>query len=219
MARRAPREYMRSTTPVPVTHRLIAVTVLTFVLSVLWPPLASWGYFSTDLGVRHVQLWRFVTFQFLHQGVAHVAFNMFVLYFFGPMIEEHLGRRRYLAFYLMCGVGGALLFVLLGALGFRGTTAAVDVQPLIGASAGVFGVLIAAARISPDEVVDVYGSIPLKLKTVAWIFIAIAVATVLFRWSNAGGEAAHLGGAILGFILIRRPDWLNVFRARPAAAA
>jgi hypothetical protein len=81
---------------------------------------------------------------------------------------------------------------------------------LVGASAGIFGILLAAARIAPDtQVMLLFPPIPIQLRTLAWIFVGIAVYTVLTAGNNAGGQAAHLGGAALGYVLIRRPSVLN----------
>jgi len=84
--------------------------------------------------------------------------------------------------------------------------------PLVGASAGIFGVLIAGARIAPDTTVMlIFPPIPMRLKTLALVFLGIAVLTVFEHGFNAGGEAAHLGGAAVGAGLIARPHVLDVF--------
>jgi membrane associated rhomboid family serine protease len=178
-------------------------------------PLWGIGHFSLLTTVYGLELWRLITFQFLHAGLAHLLFNMLALYFFGPLVEAYLGSRRYLAFYLLCGMGGPLAYMILWKAHMLIANPAV---PLVGASAGIFGVLIAAARLAPDATVLLYGILPLRLKTLAWILLAIAVYTVLAYGNtdrhNAGGEAAHLGGALVGYILIHNPNWLNFFEFR-----
>lgn len=175
-------------------------------------PLEGLGEFSLLLAIRKLEVWRFVTYQFLHAGLAHLTFNMLALYFFGPLIEFYLGSRRFLAFYLLSGVGGPLAYIGLAVTGLLVADGAVA---MVGASAGIFGILIAAAKIAPDATVLLYGMIPMKLKTLAWTLLAVAIYTVLFYGHsgqhNAGGEAAHLGGAAVGWLLIRNPHWLNVF--------
>ncbi|MGH7176401.1 MAG: rhomboid family intramembrane serine protease [Tepidisphaeraceae bacterium] len=182
-------------------------------------PLFDLGYFSVATALARFQIWRFLTFQFLHGGLTHLLFNMFSLYFFGPLIEAYLGRRRFLAFYLLCGIGGPILYVILWAIGILGSS---EYVPLVGASAGIFGVLIAAAQVAPNATVLIYGAIPARLRTLAWILLAVAVFTVFSYGQsgrgNAGGEAAHLGGAAVGFLLIRKPQVLNVFERRPRAS-
>jgi membrane associated rhomboid family serine protease len=211
----------------------IAVFILDLILVKFWvypqqigpyqqnlPPLYGLGYFSVYLAIGKLEIWRFITFQFLHAGLMHIAFNMIALYFFGPLVESYLGIRRYIVFYLLCGIGGPIAYIIFWASGFL---IASPIVPLIGASAGIFGVLIAAAQIAPTATVLIYGILPMQLKTLAWVLLGIAVYTVLFyggsRTGNAGGEAAHLGGAAVGFILIRNTKWLNIFefgmRRRP----
>ena len=169
------------------------------------------GAFTVADAIYRLQIWRFITFQFLHdqKHLAHILFNMFSLYMFGTLVEQYLGRRRYLAFYLLCGVGGAVMYVILWALGFFGPDARTAHTPLVGASAGIFGLLVAAATIAPNATVLIYGSIPMKLKTLAYVLLGIAVFTIFGGGYNRGGEAAHLGGAVIGFFLIRKPELLN----------
>jgi membrane associated rhomboid family serine protease len=175
-------------------------------IRMFFKPLEFWGHFSEVFAVEDLQVWRFVTFQFLHQDWSHLLFNMLALYFFGPLVEEELTSRQFLPFYLLSGIGGAVMYLVLLVLGFHVGSPFV---PLIGASAGIFGVLIAAARIAPDEEVLVFGLIPIPLHWLAYLFILYAVFTILFHGANAGGEAAHLGGAVVGYALTRWPQVLE----------
>lgn len=173
-----------------------------------FPPLEGWGHFSAYTALVKLQLWRFLTFQFLHGGLAHLLFNMIALYFFGPLIESYLGSRRFLAFYLLSGIGGAVAYLALWGANVLGGMPWV---PLVGASAGIFGILIAAAQVAPHATVLIYGIIPMQLRTMAWVLLAIAVYMIFTGGRNAGGEAAHLGGAVVGFLLLRYPRALDVF--------
>jgi len=175
----------------------------------------EWGYLSIEKAVHQLQLWRFVTYEFLHAGLFHIFFNMLALFYFGPMVEQYLGSKRYLVFYLLSGVGGSVLFVLL-AFAAPGLIFYPGENPmavgLVGASGCVFGVLVCAARIAPDQqVMLIFPPIPLKLRTMVMFFLGIAVLSVLVGSSNAGGEAAHLGGAAAGFLMARYPDILRPF--------
>ena len=187
------------------------------------PLLQKWLHFSTDRGFLAVQFWRFVGFQFLHANLTHLVFNMIGLFFFGPLVEKYLGGKRYLAFYLLCGICGAVLYLALNLAGYvvsdvMQSSATIPgllfndtATPLIGASAGVFGVLLAGAFLAPNVRVLVFFILPMKLATLAWALVAISVFSVLFGGQNAGGEAAHLGGAIAGFYFIRHPRHLQGF--------
>ena len=212
-------------------------------------PLESLLHFSTATALRGdsgggaglPQLWRFIGFQFLHANLVHLLFNMMGLWFFGPVVERYLGGKRYGAFYLLCGICGAAMYLLLNFLGTKVLHANPSMHlpfllpnepttPLVGASAGVFGVIMAAAFLAPNAEVLVYFIIPMPLRNLAYALVGITLLTLWTQGENAGGEAAHLGGAIAGFWLIRRPqvlhalfDWMGSFdptsRSRRVRAA
>ena len=181
-------------------------------------PLTLWGSFSLESAIYHGQIWRFLTFQFLHGGWMHIFFNMLALYFFGPIAESYLGSRRYLAFYLLSGMAGALLYVILnvGGLTYGNLPFLLPNSPqstLVGASAGIFAVLMAAAYLRPNDIITLLLMfiipIRMRVKTLAYGLVVIAIFTVFMNGSNAGGQAGHLGGAAFGAFLIRRPNLLN----------
>lgn len=190
------------------------------------PLLDGWGHFSTGKAFLELQVWRFVTFQFLHANLTHLLFNMLGLWFVGWLVEEYLGRRRYLAFYLTCGIFGAVSYLALNFIGYLVKLGGVapglmdsipallfdDIYtPLVGASAGVFGVLMAAAFIAPTSIVDVFLIIPMKMRTAVYLFLAFAALNLLRVGQNAGGDAAHVGGAIAGYYFIRHMHLLRDF--------
>ncbi len=191
-------------------------------------PIEAYGHFSTTLGFFKLEVWRLITFQFLHAGFMHLFFNMFGLFIFGSIVEQFLGRRRYLAFYLICGIFGGLTYLLLNlahqfGVALPGVLNTPPQTPLIGASAGVFGVIVACAYIAPNAIVQlILPPIPLRMKWFAYGYVAIAFVSLIAGARNAGGDAAHLGGAIAGFIFIRNAhlltDFFDVFRdsSKPA---
>jgi membrane associated rhomboid family serine protease len=180
-------------------------------------------HFSTNTAVYGIHYWRFIGFQFLHASPMHLIFNMIGLFFFGPMVERYLGGKRYLAFYLLCGIFGAVLYLILNLGGFvikdvfeitakvPGLLITDTLTPLVGASAGVFGILLAGAFLAPNVRVLVFFIIPMRLSTMAYVLVGLALVTVIFGGNNAGGEAAHLGGAAAGWYFIRHPHHLNGF--------
>ncbi|MBG81259.1 MAG: hypothetical protein CMJ39_11210 [Phycisphaerae bacterium] len=183
-------------------------------------PLKRWLHFSTKKVIGGAELWRLVGFQFLHADMNHLLFNMIGLFFFGPLVERFLGGKRYLAFYLLCGVFGSLLYLLLNFLGWLwigqlglpelpGLLVNSTDVPLIGASAGVFGVIVGGAILQPRTMVLLFFIIPMRLSTLAFVLIGMSVFFILIGDSNAGGEAAHLGGAFAGWYFIRRPEQLH----------
>lgn len=209
----------------PLTYWIILLNVVVFFVGtslvvtatmengqqVRYQPIFAWGWFSLNTAIHHVQLWRFLSFQFLHGGLDHLFFNMLGLFFFGRLVEQYLGTRRYLAFYLLSGIGGPIAYVALYYLGILNYSPG---TPLIGASAGLFGVLVAAAMIAPRARVQLlFPPIEMTLRQMAWLYLGIAAAIVLWMGrtgtANAGGEAAHLGGAAVGLLLMRNPAWLR----------
>lgn len=182
-------------------------------------PLHAWGHFSTEKAFFSYEVWRFITFQFLHANLTHLVFNMLGLWFVGGLVEQYLGSKRYAAFYLTCGIFGALMYLLLNFIGnyivpgvrLPGLLFDDPYMPLVGASAGIFGVLMAAAFIAPSAIVYVLGIVPLRMRTAVYGFTALALASLLWGRANPGGEAAHVGGAIAGYFFIRRTHLLRDF--------
>lgn len=197
--------------------------VVGFKLYLRMQTLQAWGHFSTDRGFFGVEVWRLITFQFLHAGFWHLAFNMIGLLVFGGAVEEYLGSKKYAAFYLVCGIFGGLSYL---ALNFMGAIMGINLPgvlfndtatPLIGASAGVFGVIMACAYIQPNaRIYLLFPPIPLKVKWFAYAYVALAAFNLFAGGQNAGGDAAHLGGALAGFFFIRRAylltDFFDVFK-------
>jgi membrane associated rhomboid family serine protease len=208
----------------PVTKALIAANLLIFLIDFFSRPGPIHPHFgvintplcfSIESAFREFRLWELLTFQFLHANPWHVIANSLGLFLFGPWAERWWGSRRFLVFYLLCGVAGALFYTLLtltGLLPDRGLEV-----PLVGASAGLYGILLSVAVINPKEVVRLlFPPVDLTMRKLALIAMGIAVVVILgdnlvggrpFR--NSGGEAGHLGGAILGYLLTRFPGLLR----------
>lgn len=189
----------------------------------LFEILCAYSWFTCFL---EGEIWRLITYQFVHANFGHILFNMWALYFFGPAVEQAMGPRRYLLFYLVCGIAGALFSSLLAGLnlysslpespqatlicnqiaefaGYTGQVHCWEMIPLIGASASIYGVMVACAFMYPDVRISLlFPPITLRLRTFAICVIGIATATILFNLTNAGGEAGHLGGIIMGAIIM-----------------
>ena len=213
---------MRPSMP-PVTKWLLIINAVIFLIDVFGRspgeklgPINEWGVFRIESGWFGGQLWQLLTFQFLHLSLAHVLFNSIAMFIFGPFVERHLGARRFIAYYLICGIAGGLFFVLLWWLGLF-PKATVE-TPLLGASAGVFGLLFAVYRLAPNVQVQLlFPPITLTMRQLAMFASGYAVFMIIgglmfpdspWFW-NSGGEAGHLGGALMGLLLMRFPELLN----------
>lgn len=168
-------------------------------------PFREFGAFAIESAVFEGRVWEFITFQFLHGSLGHVLFNCMGIFFFGPWLERWWGSQKFLIYYLLCGVGGAMFFTLLVLLGV------LPAAYLIGASAGIYGIFIGVAIVAPDlRVALLFPPIELSMRQLALALMAISVGSIVLRFGgNEGGEAGHLGGAILGFILMRFPQLLG----------
>ena len=201
----------------PVTKALLIANIAVFIIDMLlhpsnvpYGPLTAFGAFTVDSAVFHGRIWEFITFQFLHANVGHILFNSIGLYFFGPFMERWWGDRlRFLVFYLACGVAGGLFFTIL-MLGGIVRDASIG-TPLIGASAGIYGLLIGTAMIAPQARVQLlFPPVELSMRTFALGLMGIAVFMILTNLHNAGGEAGHLGGAIAAYFFVKYPDFLRL---------
>jgi membrane associated rhomboid family serine protease len=159
-----------------------------------------------------LQLWRLITYQFLHSvhEFGHIFVNMLILFFFGPMLERFWGSRKFLTFYLVCGAMGGVVYPVLVLSGW------LDAGYLVGASGSVLGMLAAGAILFPHMKVYVLGIFPLKLMYLAIIFAAISIMTLLRpeRFGNAGGQAAHFGGMAAGAVYVLSQSWRDKFKSK-----
>ncbi len=208
------RPRMRLSLPplTPVVKWLLIVNVVVFLVSNMIPPLgelffALFSVFPGSVGTS-LQVWRLVTYQFLHGGFGHVFFNMLALFFFGPMLEGQWGSRKFLVFYLICGAMGGVLYILLA---FAGV---LNVGVLVGASGAIYGILAAGAILFPNLRVFVFGIFPLPLYVLAIIIVAFNFMSV-YSSPNAGGEAAHLAGMAAGAVYVMWPRWKRYTANRP----
>lgn len=155
------------------------------------------------------ELWQVVSYAFLHSGFAHIAMNMLGLYSLGGVVEQVLGARNFIVYYLVCVVTAAVAQLLVIEF-FTG-----GFYPTVGASGGVFGVMMAFALMFPREKLIVF---PIPLPLPAWLFVTLYTAAELYFGvtGTAAGIAhfAHLGGLAGGFVLLQY--WRGRLPFKPA---
>lgn len=150
----------------------------------LWPAESPYFHF-----------WQPVTYMFMHGGFDHIFFNMFALWMFGYILENFWGTKRFLVYYFVCGIGAAIVNMLV----MHYTH---GIYPTVGASGAVYGILLAFGMMFPEERIYLYFLMPIKAK---WFVIGYA-AIELFEGIMASHDGiahfAHLGGMLFGLILI-----------------
>jgi len=151
--------------------------------------------------------WTLITYSFAHYynyefgsvGILHILINMLVFYWFGKLFVEYLGSDKLVAVYILGGLSGGILYLLL-----YNTIPFFMEQPsiLVGASASVFAVVVAAATLLPDYTFFLLFIGPVRIKYIAAFYVVVSFLGSV--GSNAGGEIAHLGGAFIGFVYIKQ---------------
>jgi membrane associated rhomboid family serine protease len=143
---------------------------------------------------NNLYLWQLFTYQFLHGGLFHILFNMLALWMFGCHLERRWGSKFFLKYYFVAVVGGGILNTLL----VPGQSA-----PSIGASAGIYGILLAYGLIYPNQIVYFYFLFPIKMKYFVWIIGGIAFYSSLTAGQSGIAHLAHLGGMLFGYLYLR----------------
>jgi membrane associated rhomboid family serine protease len=180
----------------PVTRALILVNVAVFLLQqVAGDALITW-FALWPLGSGLFRLWQLLTYAFLHGSIAHIFLNMFALYMFGRALESYWGGRRFIFFYLICVLAAALTQLAVQAAG-------ASAEPVLGASGGIFGVLLAFGWYFPRQRLIL---LPIPIPLPAWLFVTLYALVELYL-GFTGKQAdvahfAHLGGMLGGALCI-----------------
>ena len=202
-----PHDRLRLTRSV---QALLAINVAMLFLQ--WTVVSDADAFTVlgfQAGSLQRTLWSALTYMFVHYSLWHLALNMYVLLAFGPRLEAAMGTRAFTLYYLWCGLGGAVAHMLFVRTGL-----------LVGASAGVLGVMFAYWQQWPDEEISLFGVIPMRPWTVLMLLGgAILVSGALGAGAPiAGGEriayAAHVGGIAFAWLYMRTPPAASIERFR-----
>ncbi|GAA5080083.1 rhomboid family intramembrane serine protease [Lysobacter panacisoli] len=193
----------------PITKALLIANGLVFVLQLpfvigddalayfmLWPP----GSGSQVYGIEFMP-WQLVTYAFMHGNFAHLLFNMLALAMFGAPLEHVWGDRRYLTYYFVCVVGAALCQI---GVGMWTMSQGGEAYPTVGASGGIFGLLLAYGLLFPNQrVMLLIPPIPMKARTLVLVYGAIELLLGISNVMPGVAHFAHLGGMLFGWLLIR----------------
>jgi membrane associated rhomboid family serine protease len=171
---------------------LLALNIGVYFLQLtLFSPDAVFSALALDPARFPGSWWTIVTYMFVHAWLAHLAFNLFTLWMFGPRLEHVWGTRTFTQFYLWCGLGGAVAHLLFA-----------QHSSVIGASGAISGVLVAYAIAWPDEEVYLFGVIPMKSR---WLIAAMIGMNIIFALSPSSriDWTAHVGGMGFGWLFLK----------------
>lgn len=196
----------------PVTKNLILVNILIYIATALNENfmIGTFGLFYPSSPYFH--WWQVITHMFMHGGFWHIFFNMYTLFIFGVVVERIIGSKKFALFYFVCGLGAAALqigtqyiemqaFISAGA---ADSIAALKATPTVGASGAIYGVLIGYAMLFPDSKMTLlFPPITLSAKWMVIIFAAIELFTGVIGWVDGVAHFAHLGGMLIGWLMIR----------------
>ena len=205
------RDYMRQPayqeSRISFTVALLIVNAMVFLVQLVAVSQFKYGlkneltYFALSLdGLKNGYVWQLLTFQFMHAGWLHLIFNSLAIFFFGRSVETVFGRWRFLAIYFSSGILGGVVQMCF-ALMFQSFDA-----PVVGASAGAYGLVAAFAVINWAErftLLVYFIPVAMQGKTLMWISLALALIGLATPGSGVA-NAAHLGGILTGFFYARR---------------
>jgi membrane associated rhomboid family serine protease len=196
------QDYPRIT---PAVQWLIAANALIFFLQLTVVSrsdmIGALGFELRDF--ETASWWTIATYMFVHAGFWHLALNMYTLWLFGPRVEHSWTAGGFVRYYVWCGLGGWLFHLLLT----RDAT-------LVGASAAVFGVMLAYAMRWPDDEMLLFGVVPMKVKWMVGLLTVMSLAFGLGMGSSSVAHFAHLGGFAFGWMYLRTSSAQSLDRLR-----
>jgi membrane associated rhomboid family serine protease len=202
----AEQDYPRMTRVVQV---VIAINVaIAFLGATIVQSSELESLFAFRAGPLSESWWSAFTYMFLHAGLWHLAMNMYSLWLFGPRLEHVWGSRSFALFYLWCGLGGAVFHALFGGL-----------ASMVGASAAIFGVMLAYAMHWPKDEIYFFGVVPMRVAT---LVLMLGLVNLFMGYAaGAGGVAyfAHLGGFAFAFLYLKKPQHVSIDQLRQRVSA
>jgi membrane associated rhomboid family serine protease len=202
-------------------HQLIFINVVVFAVLIILRTIMTlsgsgslFAYLMTFLSVpSNLQLfayrfWTIFTYFFIHLEFFHILFNMLNLYWFGMLIREYLGDKRLVNLYILGGLAGGLIYLI-----SYNTIPYLQIRAegsfMMGASGSVIAIMVAAATLLPNYTFNLILIGPIRIKYIALVMVLLSISGA--TGGNAGGNIAHLGGALLGFLYVRQlqsgSDW------------
>lgn len=181
----------------PAVKNLLIINIIVFLGTYLIGDPMYQLFALFPIGSPFFRWWQFVTHMFMHGNFAHIFFNMWSLFVFGPLLERLWGSKKFLIFYFVCGLGAALCHELVL------MTQPLSNIPTVGASGAIYGLLLGFGMLYPNYVLTlVFPPVSLKAKWFVIIFAGIELLTGILGTNDGVAHFAHLGGMLFGLILI-----------------
>lgn len=184
--------------PIVVKNILIINVILFIANKIPGSPLQLDKYLDLwDVHSDYFKPYQFITYMFMHDSgnISHILFNMLAVYMFGSILEGIWGPKRFLNFYLLCGLGAAALQLGISYYNNEPTV-------LLGASGAVFGLLVAFAMMFPNTQLNIYFLIPIKVKYFVAIYALLEFGLGFSGYQDNVAHFAHVGGAVMGLIIM-----------------
>lgn len=200
-----------------VTRKLIIINLCVFVLTLINESFMTRTFALFYPSSQFFRVWQPISHMFMHGGFWHLFFNMYTLFIFGSVVERIIGPKKYVVFYFLCGLGAAALhtgveymqmqqFLESAALGnsyAAQNISTIRLTPTVGASGAIYGILIGYAMLFPDSRMTLlFPPVTLSAKWMVAIFAAIELFTGLSGTMTNVAHFAHLGGMLIGWLLI-----------------
>ena len=198
-----------------ITRNLLIINVLVFLITVLVGGTTYQGGTDYTLNSQfglyfflapNFHVYQLVTYMFMHGGWDHLFFNMFALWMFGCVVERVWGAKKFLFYYISCGIGAGLFQEMAQFADYMGLfgQATVNLGTTVGASGAIYAILLAFGMIFPEERIFIFPlPVPIKAKWFVIIYAAIELFSALSTTGDGVAHLAHLGGMVFGFFMIR----------------
>ena len=193
----------------PVVRDLLIINILVYVGTMMLPSEEQQAAITQQLAVFYPESpffkpWQIITHMFMHGSINHIFFNMFGLVSIGPSVEAMFGPKKFLFYYLFCGVGAVLLQFAVQYYEFHyGSNPAVALIPMVGASGAIFGLLAAYGMLFPNnQLMLMFIPYPIRAKYFVLLYAAFELFSGIGGFQVGVAHFAHVGGALFGFLLI-----------------
>ncbi len=202
----------------PMVKNLLIANIAVFFLSMLAREFffANFSFFNPILPGNdqllnpNFHFWQIITYMFLHGGIGHLFSNMFGLFIFGSTLETYMGSKKFLTYYLITGIGAAVLNSLLNTYAMTHMVVASEpywrqaVTPMVGASGAIFGILVAFGVLFPNvELMLLFFPVPIKAKYFVILYGLYELYAGTAGLQQGVAHFAHIGGLITGFVLLK----------------